>query len=86
MSQAFSLYSELSVRQNLVLHARLFLVPEAEINFLSLERSQSHLIMACKYDMSRIEEELGFHTKWTMKEGIKETINLVRQEKGLKTV
>ncbi len=31
MSQAFSLYSELTVRQNLVLHARLFDVVEAEI-------------------------------------------------------
>jgi ribosome-dependent ATPase len=31
MSQAFSLYSELSVRQNLVLHAQLFDVPKAEI-------------------------------------------------------
>ena len=31
MSQAFSLYGELSVRQNLVLHARLFEVPEAEV-------------------------------------------------------
>ena len=31
MSQAFSLYSELTVRQNLVLHARLFDVPEHEI-------------------------------------------------------
>lgn len=31
MSQAFSLYSELTVRQNLVLHARLFHVPEAAI-------------------------------------------------------
>jgi len=31
MSQAFSLYGELSVRQNLVLHARLFQEPEAEI-------------------------------------------------------
>src|SRR5215207_500220 len=31
MSQAFSLYSELTVRQNLVLHARLFDVPEREI-------------------------------------------------------
>ncbi len=30
MSQAFSLYSELSVRQNLVLHAHLFSVPEAD--------------------------------------------------------
>ncbi len=31
MSQAFSLYSELTVRQNLVLHARLFQVPPGEI-------------------------------------------------------
>ncbi|MFZ2278468.1 MAG: ribosome-associated ATPase/putative transporter RbbA [Prosthecobacter sp.] len=31
MSQGFSLYSELSVQQNLVLHARLFSVPEVEI-------------------------------------------------------
>jgi len=31
MSQAFSLYGELTVRQNLVLHARLFHVPETEI-------------------------------------------------------
>lgn len=31
MSQAFSLYGEQSVRQNLVLHARLFHVPEAEV-------------------------------------------------------
>ncbi|CAL62713.1 ABC transporter, putative monosaccharide-transporting ATPase [Herminiimonas arsenicoxydans] len=31
MSQSFSLYSELSVMQNLVLHARLFNVPEAEV-------------------------------------------------------
>jgi ribosome-dependent ATPase len=31
MSQAFSLYSELTVRQNLVLHARLFQVPRGEI-------------------------------------------------------
>ncbi|MCT8267872.1 ribosome-associated ATPase/putative transporter RbbA [Afifella sp. JA880] len=31
MSQAFSLYTELSVKQNLELHARLFRVPEADI-------------------------------------------------------
>ncbi len=31
MSQAFSLYSEQTVRQNLVLHARLFHVPEAQV-------------------------------------------------------
>jgi len=32
MSQAFSLYGELTVQQNLVLHARLFLVPAVEID------------------------------------------------------
>ncbi len=31
MSQAFSLYGELTVQQNLVLHARLFHVPEGEV-------------------------------------------------------
>ncbi|MDL2269421.1 ribosome-associated ATPase/putative transporter RbbA [Desulfosarcina sp. OttesenSCG-928-A07] len=31
MSQSFSLYSELTVRQNLVLHARLFHMPESKI-------------------------------------------------------
>ncbi|MDN7875037.1 ribosome-associated ATPase/putative transporter RbbA [Burkholderia aenigmatica] len=31
MSQGFSLYAELTVRQNLVLHARLFGVPEADV-------------------------------------------------------
>ncbi|HEY0940351.1 MAG TPA: ribosome-associated ATPase/putative transporter RbbA [Steroidobacter sp.] len=31
MSQSFSLYTELTVQQNLLLHARLFHVPEAEI-------------------------------------------------------
>jgi ribosome-dependent ATPase len=31
ISQGFSLYSELTVQQNLVLHARLFNVPEAEV-------------------------------------------------------
>ena len=31
MSQAFSLYAELTVKQNLVLHARLFRLPEDQI-------------------------------------------------------
>jgi UDP-glucose 4-epimerase len=62
------------------------LLPSAVINLLSLERSQSNLIMTCKYDTSRIEEELGFHTEWSMKQGMKETINQVRKEQGLPPV
>jgi nucleoside-diphosphate-sugar epimerase len=62
------------------------LIPDASISALPLERSKSHLIMTCKYDMTNIEEELGFQLQWTMKQGIKETINLVRREHGLPEV
>ena len=62
------------------------LLPTAEISMLALEKSKSNLIMTCKYDMSRIEKELGFKMQWSMKQGIKETINLIRKEKGLPVV
>lgn len=62
------------------------LIPGADILLLPLERSKSHLIMTCKYDTARIEEELDFYTQWTMKQGIHETINMVRQDAGLPRV
>jgi nucleoside-diphosphate-sugar epimerase len=62
------------------------LLPGADISFLALEKSQSHLIMTCKYDMSRIEEEIGFHTRWGMEDGVRETINALRRERGLAPV
>ncbi|WP_025917621.1 ribosome-associated ATPase/putative transporter RbbA [Herminiimonas sp. CN] len=40
MSQAFSLYGELTVQQNLVLHARLFHVPEAEVQARAAEMAE----------------------------------------------
>lgn len=51
MSQAFSLYGELTVRQNLVLHARLFHVPEADIPGRVAE-------MATRFDLGDALEEL----------------------------
>ncbi len=50
MTQAFSLYSELTVEQNLVLHARLFSIPKEEIQkrvqetmaHFSLEKERNH--------------------------------------------
>jgi nucleoside-diphosphate-sugar epimerase len=39
--------------------------------------------MTCKYDTSRIEEEIGYYPKWTMPDGIKATINTVRRINGL---
>jgi len=51
MSQAFSLYSELTVAQNLVLHARLFGVPEAEVH----ERA---LRMAARFGLAQLVDSL----------------------------
>ncbi|MET6675866.1 ribosome-associated ATPase/putative transporter RbbA [Citrobacter amalonaticus] len=44
MSQAFSLYSELTVRQNLELHARLFHIPEEEIPQRVQEMSERFML------------------------------------------
>ncbi|HGY5198259.1 TPA: ribosome-associated ATPase/putative transporter RbbA [Raoultella ornithinolytica] len=44
MLQAFSLYSELTVRQNLELHARLFHIPDAEIPARVAEMSQRFML------------------------------------------
>lgn len=44
MSQAFSLYSELSVRQNLELHAKLFHIPDEEIPGRVAEMSQRFML------------------------------------------
>ncbi|MBB3212183.1 ribosome-dependent ATPase [Herbaspirillum sp. Sphag1AN] len=51
MSQAFSLYGELTVRQNLVLHARLYRVPEPEI----AARTQE---MASRFNLLEVLDQL----------------------------
>lgn len=51
MSQAFSLYRELTVRQNLVLHARLFHLAEKEIEPRVAE-------MLERFDLARVQDEL----------------------------
>lgn len=51
MSQAFSLYGELTVRQNLVLHARLFHVPTARIDARVAE-------MARRFDLGTVMDML----------------------------
>lgn len=61
-------------------------LPDAKIDLLPLDKSQSHTIMTCKYDTARIEEELGFYPKWTMPDGMISTINTVRRVNGLPPV
>jgi UDP-glucose 4-epimerase len=81
-TKAFSVRGEIHTVQEIADHVR-ELFPDADITLLPLERSASHTIMTCKYDTSLIEEELGYRPQWTMKQGIRETVNMVRQEHGL---
>ena len=55
MSQAFSLYGELTVEQNLVLHARLFHVPESDIPHRVGEMAERFGLSDC---MSQIPDSL----------------------------
>lgn len=52
MSQSFSLYNELTVRQNLELHARLFNLTEAEV----AERTAE---MTSRFGLDRVQDELA---------------------------
>ena len=57
------------------------LLPGADITLLPGFRGR-----ASQYDTTRIEEELGFHPRWSMEEGVKQTINTVRQQYSLPPV
>ncbi len=52
MSQAFSLYSELTIVQNLVLHAKLFHVPKEQIE------PQRVQLMLERFDLEEVKEKL----------------------------
>ena len=81
-SKAYSVRGEIRTVQEIADYVA-GLVPTADITLLALEKSASHTIMTCKYDMTRIEEDLGYHPQWTMHQGIKETMNEARREQGL---
>ncbi len=84
-TKAFSVMGKIHTVQEVadVVHS---VLPEAKIDLMPLEKSQSHTIMTCKYDTKRIEEELGFYPRWTMEKGMIETINIIRREHGLPEV
>ncbi|OMR35024.1 ABC transporter ATP-binding protein/permease [Burkholderia pseudomallei] len=65
MSQAFSLYSELTVRQNLVLHARLFGVPAAEID-ARVDEMARRFGLADIYDMLPDSLPLGMRQRLSL--------------------
>ena len=81
-TKAYSARGDIHTVQEIADYVR-ELVPDADITLLPLEKSASHTIMTCKYDTTLIEEELGYRPQWTMKQGIKETMNAVRREHDL---
>ncbi len=84
-TKAFSVMGAIHTVQEIADYIR-ELLPGTGITLLPLERSASHTIMTCKYDTRLIEEELSYRPQWSMKQGIKETVNTVRREHGLPPV
>lgn len=72
MSQAFSLYSELSVEQNLVLHARLFHVPEAEVP----QRVQT---MLERFDLQAVRSTLPMQLPLGMRQRLSLAVAMVHE-------
>jgi nucleoside-diphosphate-sugar epimerase len=54
------------------------LIPDANITVLP--GLTNTIGRAVKYDATRVKEEIGFEPKWKMEEGIKKTIEEVRQQ------
>lgn len=65
MSQAFSLYSELTVRQNLELHARLFHIPDGEIPGRVAEMCERFMLTAVE-DALPVDLPLGIRQRLSL--------------------
>jgi len=72
MSQSFSLYAELTVRQNLVLHARLFQIPEAQLE----ERVQQ---VAARFDLLAVLDALPERLPLGMRQRLSLAVAMVHQ-------
>lgn len=56
------------------------LIPNAEI---TMEGGKFTVELAWRYDVSRIQEEVGFYPEYRIEQGIKETINFMREKNNL---
>ena len=59
------------------------LVPGAELSLMPPEKAAGGSIMTCKYDMTAFDRDIGYTPRWTLREGLRDTMNLVRAEAGL---
>ena len=58
------------------------ILPDANISLMPGEFTGDPINL----DANPIENEIGYHSKWTMQKGMKETINLVRKEQRLNPI
>ena len=58
------------------------ILPDANISLMPGEFTGDPINL----DTNPIENEIGYHSKWTMQKGMKETINLVRKEQRLNPI
>jgi len=85
-TKAFSIMGEIYSIEEVADYVR-ELLPDADITVLPLSPAAAAAGgQTWKYNTRRIEEEIGFRPRWTVKQGIKETINIVRREHGLADV
>lgn len=59
------------------------LVPGASLSLLPPEKAGGGSIMTCKYDTTLFDRDIGYKPRRTLREGLKETMDLVRAEAGL---
>jgi nucleoside-diphosphate-sugar epimerase len=57
------------------------LLPSADI---ALQPGQ--LVFACHFDLRPMRDELGYRNRLSFREGIRETINAVRRQRGVPTI
>jgi nucleoside-diphosphate-sugar epimerase len=79
-TKAFTLSGELCPIKRVAEYVRR-LLPDADITLLP-----GRLGIGFKYDTTPIKEEIGYQARWSMEEGIKATINIVRMQHGLPAV
>jgi len=58
------------------------LVPGAEISLMPAEKAGGASIMTCKYDTTAFDREIGYQPGTTLRDGLRETMNIVRAEAG----
>jgi nucleoside-diphosphate-sugar epimerase len=59
------------------------LVPGASLSLLPPEKAGGGSIMTCRYDMTLFDRDIGYRPRWSLRDGLRDTMDRVRAEAGL---